>query len=297
MKIIEPYDVTPAMMLASNVPETDHPAWAAGTSYANGARVIRQNAIWESIQAANVGHDPLTDVVSEWWFRIGATNRWRAFDNRLGGVTRQPGNITYTIRPPRTLNSIAFFGLDAQSVRIRVTTPGAVLIYDQTFQLASRDQVGTFWEYIYTPFTVRSDLILTGLSLPSGSSIEITVASTGSAEVGEIMIGNQIDIGISLMGSSLGIVDYSRKDRDEFGGVFIVPRPVSETVRFRFSVPSGGEARVQQVIRRITSKVCVFYAIEGEDRFGMTIAGILRDYELTIGAGKSFGTIDAESLV
>ena len=155
----------------------------------------------------------------------------------------------------------------------------------------------TFWAYIYTPIAVRSDLILPGLSLPSGSSIEITVASTGSAEVGEIMIGNQIDIGITLMGSSLGIVDYSRKDRDEFGGVFIVPRPVSEIVRFRFSVPSGGEARVQQVIRRITSKICVFYAIEGEDRFGMTIAGILRDYDLTIGAGKSFGTIDAESLV
>ncbi|QBX34584.1 hypothetical protein E4191_07570 [Paracoccus liaowanqingii] len=297
MKIIEPYTVLPAMMLASNVPETDFPQWVSGTTYTNGARVIRSNAIWESVQASNVGHDPDTDALSEWWFRIGATNRWRAFDNRLGGVTRQPGNITYTIRPPRTLNSIAFFGLDAQSVRVRVTTPGSVLISDQAFELASRDQVGTFWEYIYTPFTVRSDLILTGLSLPSGSSVEITVASTGSAEVGEIMIGNQIDIGISLMGSTLGVVDYSRKDRDEFGGVFIVPRPVSETVRFRFSVPSGGESRVQQIIRRITSKVCVFYALDGEDDFGMTIAGILRDYELTVGAGKSFGTIDAESLV
>ena len=144
MKIIEPYNVTPAMMLASNVPETDHPAWVSGTTYANGARVIRQNAIWESVQGGNTGRDPLTDLSSEWWLRIGATNRWRAVDNRLGGVTRQPGNITYTIRPPRTLNSIALFGLDAQSVRIRVTTPGRVVIYDQTFQLASRDQVGTF---------------------------------------------------------------------------------------------------------------------------------------------------------
>ncbi|MFN4062334.1 MAG: hypothetical protein ACK4IA_16495 [Paracoccus hibiscisoli] len=296
MRIIEPFAVTPAMMTATNVPENDRPAWVSGTTYAAGARVIRDNAIWESLQGSNTGNDPSADALSEWWFRVGATNRWRAFDSRLGGVTQMVGNITYSIVLPRTLNSVAFFGLDAQSVRLRIVAPGGSVLSNVLYELSTRDQVGNFWEYIFQPFDVRNDLILTGVNMPAGVTLEITIISSGAAAVGEIMIGNDIQIGTTLMESSLGIVDYSKKERDEFGGVFIVPRAVTKTVSFRFSVPTTGARRVQQIMERITSKVCIFYAIPGEDQFGMTVAGVLRDYDLTLSTSVSFGTIQAESL-
>ncbi|MCZ0963894.1 hypothetical protein [Paracoccus benzoatiresistens] len=296
MRIIEPFAVTDAMMTASNVPENDHPAWSVGTTYAAKARVIFDHGIWESVQANNTGHNPGTDTLSAWWVRVGATNRWRAFDNRLGGMTTGGATITYTLTLPRTLNAIAFFGLNAQSVRVRVIAPGPPVIYDMTVTLASREDVSDFYSYVYNPFTFKPDLVIPETPMPSGASVEITISAGAAAQVGEIIIGSDLGVGTTLTDTSLGIVDYSKKDRDEWGGVYLVPRPVTKTVNFRFSIPTTDAARVQQIMQRVASKICIFYAIEGEDPFGTTVAGILRDYDLTLTAGRSFGTIQAESL-
>lgn len=297
MRIIEPITVTPAMVTASNVPVESLPAWDIGTTYANKDRVIFDNSIWESVQANNTGHNPGTDTTSAWWVRIGATNPWRAFDNRFGGMTSGGATITYSILLPRSMNAIAFFGLNAQNVRVKLSVPGPSVIYDETITLASRDDVTNLWGYIHNAYTFKPDLVITDLIMPSGSTLDITITAGASAQVGEVMIGNDIGIGSTLVDSSLGIVDYSKKDRDEWGGVFLVPRAVTKTVNFRFSIPTDDAARVQRIMERVTSKVCVFYAVDGEDPFGTTVAGILRDYDLTLGAGRSFGTLQAESLV
>lgn len=296
MRIIEPLKVTPAMMTASNVPENDHAVWNVGTTYAEGQRCIFEHGVWESIQSNNTGHNPGADTLSEWWVRVGATNRWRAFDERLGGVTTGGASINYSIALPRTLNALCFFGLNAETVRVRIVTPGSVVIHDETITLSDREDVGNFWEYVHNGFTFKPDLIITGLSMPSGVTVELTISAGLAAQVGEIFFGNDIQIGTTLTDTSLGIVDYSKKDRDEWGGVFLVPRPVTKTVTFRFSLPTTGAARVQQIMSRVASKVCVFYAVEGEDPFGTTVAGILRDYDLTLTARLSTGTIQAESL-
>jgi hypothetical protein len=295
MRIIEPFAVTAAMLTASNIPEDDHAAWNVGTTYTAGQRVVFERGIWAAVQG-NTGKNPGADATNTYWLRVGATNRWRAFDNRLGGMATGGAAITYTIVLPRTLDSIAFFGLNAESVRVRVIAPGPKTIYDKTVKLAAREDVTNFWGYVFNAFTFKPDLIFTGMPMPSGASIEITISAGAAAQVGEIMIGNDLGVGTTLTETRLGIVDYSKKDRDEWGGVFIVPRPVTKTVDFRFAVPTDDAARVQQIMERVASKVCVFYAVKGEDPFGTSVAGILRDYDLTLSAGRSFGTIQAESL-
>jgi hypothetical protein len=210
MRIIEPITVTPAMVTASNVPIESLPAWNVSTTYANGARVIFDNGIWESVQANNTGKNPGTDTLSQWWVRRGATNRFRPFDQRLGEGATGGATITYSIALPRTLNALCFFGLNGTSVRVRIITPGPTVIYDRTIPLASRQPAATFWEYIYNPFAFKPDLVLTNLRMPSGGTVEITINAGAAAQVGEIMIGNDIAVGTTLVDTSLGIVDYSK---------------------------------------------------------------------------------------
>ena len=76
MRIIEPITITDAILLGSNVPETDAPAWDVGATYAADDQVIRGHAIYQAV-AASTGHDPLADTTSTYWVRLGATNRWR----------------------------------------------------------------------------------------------------------------------------------------------------------------------------------------------------------------------------
>ncbi len=64
MKIIRPLTITDAVLAATNVPENDHPAYSGATTYALGDRVIVVGAdihkIYESLQASNTGHAPVT---------------------------------------------------------------------------------------------------------------------------------------------------------------------------------------------------------------------------------------------
>lgn len=296
MNIIEPYAVTDLMLVSSNIENEDLPTWSSSTTYAGGVRVIRGSGIYEAIQGENTNHPPETDAQATWWLRMGATNKFRPFDMRLGGKAIGGPLMTFRIAVPRTLNAVCFFGLNATSVRIIVRNAADAVMLDRLIALASRESVGNAWEYVFNPFTYKTDLIVRGLKIPSGSTVEIRIEGGSYTELGEFFVGNDINLGTTLTESSLGVQDFSKKDRDEWGGVFIVPRSTIKTATFRFMLPTEGVRRVQQVIQRIASKVCVFYTIDGEDRFGMTVAGILRDYDVTLSTGTSEGTIQAESL-
>lgn len=294
MYVLEPLLVTPEMLVSSSVPETDYPLWSSATAYSIGGRVIYQHRIWEAV-AANTNVAPASDPTK--WVELGYTNRWRAFDQRLGGqVTNGSSAIIYQIQIPRTMNAIAFFGLDAQTLRFKVTTPSSVVVYDETVELVTRDDVINFWTYMYNEFTFRPDIVVNELVIPAASTLEITVSGGSAPKVGEIMIGREMNLGWTLVDTALGIVDYSRKERDEWGGIYIIPRPVTSTVTFQAVVDTVNTNQVHQVARRIANKLCVFYATDGEDPFGTTIPGIMRDYELTIGTEVSYLRIEAESL-
>lgn len=295
MYVLEPLQVTPEMLVYSSVPENEFPDWSAATAYSVGARVISSHRVWEAV-IANSNAQPELNSPSK-WLELGYTNRWRAFDQRLGGqVQNGGGDIVYRVYVPRTMNAIAFFGLDAQTLSFKVTTPSATVVYDRTIELVTRDDVINFWTYMYNEFTFRPDIVVNDLVIPAASTIEITVSGGAIPKVSEIMIGRELNLGWTLVDTNLGIVDYSKKDRDEWGGVFIIPRPVTSTVTFNAVVDTINCNTVHQVARRIANKLCVFYATDGEDPFGTTIPGIMRDYELTIGTEVSYLRIEAESL-
>ncbi len=109
-------------------------------------------------------------------------------------------------------------------------------------------------------------------------------------------MGRDTPVGTTVAGTGLGLVDYSVKQRDEWGGLYIVPRPVTRTVSLAFQVPLEGAARVQSIMERVSSRLAVFYAGEGVDLWGTTVAGILRDYDLTLGHAICDGRAEVESL-
>lgn len=295
MRVIIPTEITDLMLQDSNIPEDDYDSWDGGTTYGLGDRVIAAHMIWESVQADNTNHDPETDLTNTWWVNIGATNRWRAFDHRIGGQVVGGATIEYKLAMARTLNRIALFSMLAESVSITVTAPGNVVIFDEEYDLSTRPTVGNFWEYIYNPFEFRVDVIIE-VPLPSGSVLDLVITGGTITKVGEIVLGEDLSVGETISGTNLGIVDYSVKERDEWGGIYIVPRSVTKTVNFIFKIDTNGAARVQQIMERVSNQMAVYYAGAGIDDLGTTIAGILRDYSLTLEPAISEGRLEVESL-
>jgi|GEM_PF-1765456 len=131
MKVIRPLAIDDATLTASNVPETDHAAWDGATSYTVGQRVIlvSTHSVYEAVAIstdrtpglpANIFSDQNPGGV---WLRVGATNRWKAFDQRLNDPVTQSGTIAYTLTGSQLSDGLAFFNLAALIIDLRVTDP------------------------------------------------------------------------------------------------------------------------------------------------------------------------------
>ena len=100
MKIIRPLTITDAVLAATNVPETDYPAYSGAATYALGDRVIvvgpDVHKIYESLQAGNTGHAPAASPA--YWEDVGPTNRWRPFDRSITSQVEQLSTVSYSLQ-------------------------------------------------------------------------------------------------------------------------------------------------------------------------------------------------------
>lgn len=297
MNIMEPVTVAEANLVSSNVPETDHPAWSSATTYGLADRVIRNHRVYESVQAGNTNHDPATDATSTWWLNVSATNRWKAFDGGLSDPVTQAGDVSYVLSFSKTADCVALFGLNAETVRVEITDPVEGVIHDQTYPLISSEEVHDGWTYCFAEFTYSTELVVRDLPFYSGTELEITVHSTGPTEVGEILIGVDHYIGKTLVDTSIGLQDYSVKERDAWGAMQIVERGFTRTVDYRFSFATEDAQRIQRIMSRIRARVAVFSGGDGAAQYGLNIPGFYKDFSVPLTSNVSFGSLEVESLI
>ena len=99
MKIVIPNAID---LVSSTVPENDEAAWVQGQSYGEGAKVLRQHYIYESLSTSNTS-DPLSasSGISAKWRKLRASNRWAMFDDAISTQTvagTGTDELTVTVR-------------------------------------------------------------------------------------------------------------------------------------------------------------------------------------------------------
>ena len=297
MQIIESYQVTEAEMQSSNVALGDYPNWNSGTTYANSERVVVGNKIYQSVQAANDDHPPATSPL--WWVEVGAVNRWRAFDDSLSAMTTNLEDIRYDLRFPRTLNAVAMFGLNASEVQIYlVDTATSDRIYDRTFSLVTSEDVYDAWTYFFNPLEYKTSLVVTDLPLWANTELRIRIRAPGTeAMVSEIICGINHLVGETLDGTEIGLIDYSYKERDEFGNLKVKERGYSQKVNYQFIFTTEDGRRIRDLMTRIRTKVAVYHAGRENDKFGVTIPGFYKDFNVPLTTEVSYGSLEVESLI
>lgn len=299
MQVISPIQVTDEVLVYSNVPENDYSEWSAGTAYSVGqrVRVTSVHRVYEAL-VANTGVDPTVNNGNR-WVEVGATNRWRAFDQKIGQQVRYPEIISYELRISRTVDGIAFMGLSAGSVRIRVIDQAGVLRSDVTTSLIDTSDIVDWWTfYAWEPQYVTS--ITLPMHATASNRIYIDVISeAGIAKVGQIALGRILNLGIMTVGTSTGITDYSTQERDTFGNTFIVRRAAADRVSFQFAFPVADTFRVKRIIARLRATPAVFSAGMNTEHLGTTIFGFLAgDLDIPLTSGPyAFATLEIEGLV
>lgn len=300
MKIIRPVTVTDSVLDASNITENDFPQWAVGTTYAIGAKVIvlSTHRIYESLVGSNLGNDPTTDDGTK-WLNIGATNRWRAFDNTITDQATNTTSITYSFDPQSLVNSIAFFNLEAIEIEVTVTDPVDGVVYDETVSLVDNSAVENWWSYFFEPIVRKSELVLFDLPNYVSAIVDVSInAGTGNtAKVGQIVFGNQKTLGLTTYGTTVGIQDYSTKDTDAFGNVIITERRFAQTVEYDVKLVTSTVRDVQKTLASYRATPLVYSGTDTGE-FGDLVYGYYRSFGINISTPSlSDATIEVEGLV
>jgi hypothetical protein len=284
LKVIRPVAVTPATVINSNVPETDYPAWAAGNTYALGDRVIVASAhnVYQSAIAGNAGNDPTLAANSDKWALVGKTNRYKAFDSSISSQTKQATSISYQLRLGQVTSSVGLLNLTgATSVRIRVIDPVFGEVYDETYALSAYTVDSDWWTWYFGEWRQPTQAIINDLPNFPNADIYIDIEGGDSLGVGVILLGQLrlFSLGVK-MGARVGIQDYSRKERTEFGDVVITERAFAKRANFNLLISAEEVDTLNQFMADVRAVPCLWI---GSGRYeAATIYGFYKSYDTVI---------------
>ena len=295
MRIVKPVEITPAILTSSNVPEDDFTAWDAATAYVVGDEVTYNHRNYEAL-VAHTGANPETDTSDPpKWLDLGANNRWRMFDDKVGSLTEQAGSIAVELQPGAVINSVALFNLLGRSATVTLTDPVDGIVYQRTVSLVGAG-VSDWYEWFFAPIGRQTDFVLLDLPAYGTATLSVTIDNASdTASVGHLVMGRQAELGVAVYGSGVGITDYSRKETDTFGNSVVIERSFSKRAEFDVVVETPQIGRVQRLLASLRAQPVVWIGAEGyESTF---LFGYYRDFQISIsGPSVSDASITVEGL-
>lgn len=284
LQIVQPMALTDAMLIATNVTEADYAAYAAGTTYGDGDRVIvvATHKVYESLQPSNVGHDPTLAASATWWIEVSPTNRWKAFDGSNSSQTARSTSITYQIRPGVAITSVAMLNLTgATSVRIRLVDGVYGTVYDKTTDLSALPSSPSWWAWTFGARVAPSLSVATDLPSIPTADLYIDLAGGTDLAVGVILFGQMRAIGLGVQhGARLGIQDYSRKETNDYGDTVLVQRAFAKRANFDIPVEKLEVDRTATYLASLRATPCLWI---GSAQYESTVIyGFFKDFEVTI---------------
>lgn len=303
MKLIEPLTITDSVFTASNLLENDHSEWDESTTYAAEDRVINTTThmIYESVVGSNLGNDPTSDDGSN-WIEVSATNKWKAFDQKIADKATYAGKLTYRIVPGSMVDAIAFFGLEAPEITVEInnTDSPPVEVFSETYSLVDDSEIIDFYSAYTTVLEGTSgEFLVYGFTALAGYEIDITVGDdTGNPSLGEIAVGRLVSLGDTLEGTEIGLRSFSTKEQDSFGNWNIVSRAKSDPINFQFAMNAGDAGRVKRKLNQHRDTPLVYLADESlVQDYGVMTYGFFREYSIPlVRNGVSIVDLEIEGL-
>ena len=284
LKVIPPLTITDSRLTSSNVAETDYAAWSSGTTYSLGQRVIvvSTHKVYESLQNSNLNKDPTLASNATWWIEVSPTNRWKMFDISNTTQTTNADSIVVTITPGQVVNSVSLMNLEGISIRVKVTDPLEGVVYDKTVSLNNNGTINNWYNYFFSPISKKKSVVITDMPSYGTAIIEITVTNTGrTAKCGVCTLGqiNYLGEGINL-GATVGIQDYSRKEKNDFGDYVVVQRNYAKRAKYTMAVLNEQIDALQNLLADLRTTACVWI---GDDNYESTmIYGFYKDFDIVI---------------
>ena len=237
------------------------------------------------------------DATSPQWIEFSATNRWKAFDLKIGDQVSQTSSIQYVITPGQIVKAIAFMNIEANSMTFTLDpTDPAVSTYSKSETLISVLGIVDAMSYFFNAIQYTTEVAYTDLPLASGV-MTITLTSSGTAKIGEIIFGDIEKLGLTEYSPSISITDYSKKETDVFGNYQILQRAYSSRMSIDMWLPPALVDTLKRTLVLIRATPVVWIGADdpvltsptyGESMYSsMVIYGFYKSFNIVISSMNS----------
>ena len=210
--------------------ETDGVLWDASATYSKGQLVRHEHKTYSSLGDSNTGNNPAETYsgTEAKWKLVTATMPWRMLDAYVETQTIGADGAPLTFSVP--FNRATAFGLlnlEGATCTVEVEDEEEGLYYSEEIDLVKDISGFSLWEYNYSLIETIDKVVRVGLPMPITGTLRVTIDPGGegsTAKIGHVVVGRDIDLGGTLYGASVGTVDYSVKETNEFGHTTFVKR-------------------------------------------------------------------------
>ena len=296
MKVIRRSAITEAneRLISSNVTDSTEDSWTAAGSWNTGDLVqtdassessVKDNKIYQSLTDANSGNDPALDSVTNpvnWKF-VGSTNKWKMFNDIAQDKTSEPDSIVVSIKPGQVFDSVALIKTNASTVRVQVNDPVDGDVYDSgVVSLISTSGITDLFKYFFEPIVQRSSQAFTGIPPYANATVTVTMTvESGNCECGVLAVGQIAEIGKTLYGAALGILDYSQKPVDpDTGLVPVTTQSNKQTSEADVSLSPASLGATYTILESLLNEPAVWIVTDSID--GTIVFGLYKDFNMII---------------
>jgi hypothetical protein len=265
-----------------------------GTQSGTHTATAQIHKVYESLQAGNLAHYPPSSPT--WWLDLGATNRWKMFDQSVTSQTSNADTVVVSLLASGRVDTVALLNVSTSTIRVKMTDGVDGVVYDRTQGMASDSGINDWYAYFFEPIVRKTDALFTEMPPYADATIDITLTDTGQAVLcGAALAGLSRDVGGTQYGAAVGIQDYSVKQQDDFGNYTILERAFSKRAVWSVLVENQIVDEFQTILAAYRATPTLYV---GADEYASTfIYGFFKDFSTVIAyPGTSICNIELEGL-
>ena len=287
-----------------------YPDWVDTTTYIvepdnalTSASIARYGSYYyRSVTSANLNFNPNTYENIK-WVKHSISNKYAMLDMSSNSKSIvEGGDLTVTFL--QNQSSILGIGnYEADYITIDILAPdGTTIIWTYNTPSNINANVYDYYEYIYEPYNLDQDFT-TKVNLPiQGRYVRLTfhkLLVTDRSACGYLIVGNPVNMGMSLMQPKFAYNSLTTKDISTFGNLDINKSFIQDIVDFETVIASTYLPRMRRELKKIYDEIVLFIIDERDvsEYENLMTLGVIQDasvvLENNVESVISFSVIEA----
>ena len=272
-----------------------YPDWSPTTTYIvepdntlTSASVVRYGSYYyRSVTSANLNFNPSTysDIK---WVKHSVSNKYAMLDMSSNSKSVfEGGDLTVTfLQNQSSVLGIGNYEADYITVEVLASDGTTILWMYNTLSNVNAN-VYDYYDYIYEPYVLGQDFT-TKVNIPiQGRYIRLTfhkLTLTNRAACGYLIMGNPMDMGMSLMQPKFSYNSLTTKEISSFGNLDIKKSFIQDIVDFETVIASTYLPRMRRELKKIYDEIVLFVIDERDvsEYENLMTLGVIQDASVVL---------------